>query len=79
MGVFWELPENIFVALKNTQNVEAKRRSGAVPILLLVIPALMTNAYSSLNISQGLNPQPWLLKALVYHSVTSAVCICMTC
>ncbi len=33
----------------------------------------MTGAYSSLDVSQGLNPQPWLLKALVYHSATSAV------
>jgi hypothetical protein len=46
---------------------------GAVAILLLAILALTTGTYSSLNISQGLNPQPWLLKASVYHSATSAV------
>ncbi len=66
----------IFVAPKNAQNAETKRQSGAVPILLLVIPAPTTSAYSSLNILQELNPQPQLLKALVYHSATSAVVTC---
>jgi hypothetical protein len=40
----------IFVAPKNAQNAETKRQSGAVPILLLVIPALTTSAYSSHDI-----------------------------
>jgi hypothetical protein len=62
----------IFVAPKNAQNAETKHQSGAVPILLLVILASITSAYSSLNILKGLNPRPWLLKALVYHSATSA-------
>ncbi len=62
----------IFVAPKNARNAETKRRSGAVPILLLVIPASMTSAYSSLNVLQESNPQPQLLKASVYHSATSA-------
>jgi hypothetical protein len=64
----------IFVAPKNAQNPETKCQAGAVPILLLVIPASTTSAYSSLNFLQELNPQPQLLKALVYHSATSAVC-----
>jgi hypothetical protein len=46
---------------------------GAVPILLLAILASTTGAYSSHDVSQELNPQPQLLKALVYHSATSAV------
>jgi hypothetical protein len=66
----------IFVAPKNAPNAETKRQSGAVPILLLVIPALTTSAYSSLNVSQKLNPQPQLLTALVYHSATS-FCSCV--
>jgi hypothetical protein len=45
---------------------------GAVPLLLLAISASTTGAHSSLDVSQGLNPQPWLLKALVYHSATPA-------
>ncbi len=63
----------IFVAPKNEQNAETKCQSGAVPILLLVILASTTSAYSSLNISQESNPQPQLLKASIYHSATSAV------
>jgi hypothetical protein len=63
----------IFGAPKNAQKAETKRQSGAVPILLLVIPALATSTYSSLKILQELNPRPQLLKALVYHSATSAV------
>ncbi len=63
----------IFVAPKNAQNAETKRQSGAVPILLLVIPASTTSAYSSLKVLQESNPRPQLLKALVYHSATSAV------
>jgi hypothetical protein len=63
----------IFVAPENARNAETKCRSGVVPILLLVIPASMTGAYSSLDILQGLNPQPWLLKTLVNHSATTAV------
>jgi hypothetical protein len=45
---------------------------GAVPILLLALPALMTGTYSSLRVLQGLNPRRQLLKASVYHSATSA-------
>jgi hypothetical protein len=63
----------ILIAPKNAQNAETKHQSGAVPILLLVIPALLTSAYSSLNVLQESNPQPQLLKMLVYHSATSAV------
>jgi hypothetical protein len=62
-----------FGASKNAQNAETKCQSGAVPILLLIIPVLTTGSYSSHNILQGLNPRPWLLKTLVYHSPTSAV------
>jgi hypothetical protein len=63
----------IFVAPKNAKNAETKHWLGAVPILLLAISASTTGAYSSLDVSQESNPQPWLLKALVYHSATSAV------
>ncbi len=63
----------IFIAPKNAPKAETKHWSGAVPILLLVIPASMTSTYSSLNVLQESNPQPQLLKALVYHSATSAV------
>ncbi len=55
----------IFIAPKNAQNAETKRRSGAVPILLLALLALTTSAYTSLCVLQELNPQPQLLKALV--------------
>ena len=55
----------IFVAPKNAQNAETKRRSGAVPIPLLALLALMTSAYSSLGVSRESNPRPQLLKALV--------------
>ena len=54
-----------FVAPKNARNAETKRRSGAVPIPLLALLALMTSAYTSLSVLQELNPQPQLLKGLV--------------
>jgi hypothetical protein len=54
-----------FVAPKNAQNAETKRQLGAVPIPLLALLALTTSAYTSLGVSQELNPQPQLLKALV--------------
>jgi hypothetical protein len=63
----------IFVAPKNARNAETKHRSGAGPIPLLALSASMTSTYTSLGFSQELNPQPQLLKALVYHSATSAV------
>ncbi len=63
----------VFIAPKIAQNAETKRQAGAVPILLLAFLALTTSAYTSLGVSQGLNPQRWLLKASVYHSATSAV------
>jgi hypothetical protein len=53
----------IFVPPKNAQNAESKRQSGAVPILLLALSASMTSAYTSLGVSQELNPRPQLLKA----------------
>jgi hypothetical protein len=62
----------VFVAPENARNAETKRQSGAVLILLLALLASMTSAYSSLGVFQGLNPQHQLLKASVYHSVTSA-------
>ncbi len=46
----------IFVAPKNAQNAETKRQSGAVPIPLLALLALTTSAYTSLGVSQELNP-----------------------
>jgi hypothetical protein len=46
----------IFVAPKNTRNAETKRRSGAVPIPLLALLALMTSTYTSHGVSQELNP-----------------------
>jgi hypothetical protein len=55
----------IFVAPKNARNAETKRQSGAVPIPLLALLALMTSAYTSLGVLQELNPQPQLLKASV--------------
>jgi hypothetical protein len=42
----------IFIAPKNARTTETKRQSGVVPILLLVILALTTSAYSSLNVLQ---------------------------
>jgi hypothetical protein len=63
----------IFVAPKNAPNAETKRWSGAVPIPLLALLALATSAHTSLGVLQELNPRPQLLKALVYHSATSAV------
>jgi hypothetical protein len=50
-------------------NTETKHLSGDVPIPLLALLALTT----STDTLQELNPQPWLRKALVYHSATSAV------
>ncbi len=52
----------VFIAPKNAQNEETKCQSGAVPILLLALLALMTGAYSSLDVSQGLNPNVSYLK-----------------
>ncbi len=46
---------------------------GLYPILLLALLTLMTSPYTSLDVSQDLNPRPQLLKASVYHSATSAV------
>ncbi len=46
---------------------------GLYLILLLALLALTTSAYTSLSVSQDLNPLPQLLNALVYHSATSAV------
>jgi hypothetical protein len=39
---------------------------------------LTTSTYTSLCISQDSNPQRQLLKALVYHSATSAVTVMVT-
>jgi hypothetical protein len=55
----------LFVAPNNAQNAETNRWSGAVPIPLLALLALMTSAYTSLSVLQELNPQPQLLKGLV--------------
>jgi hypothetical protein len=55
----------IFVAPKNAQNAETKRRSGAVPIPLLALSASTTSAYTSLGVLQELNPRPQLIKASV--------------
>ncbi len=55
----------IFVAPKNARNAETKRWSGTVPILLLALSASMSSAYTSLGVSQELNPRPQLLKASV--------------
>jgi hypothetical protein len=46
----------IFVAPKNARNAETKRWSGAVPIPLLALSASTTSTYTSLGISQELNP-----------------------
>jgi hypothetical protein len=64
-GVYSGHYPETFVAPKNAQNAETKRRAGAVPILLLALSASMTSAYSSLGVSQESNPQPQLLKASV--------------
>jgi hypothetical protein len=71
--VYSEHYPRIFVAPKNARSAETKRQSGAILILLLALSALATSAYTSLGVSQESNPQPQLLKALVYHSATSAV------
>ncbi len=70
----------IFVAPKNTQNVETKRWSGAVPILLLALSALATSAYTSLGVLQELNPQPQLLKAsgLPLSHISCALSVLLT-
>ncbi len=60
----------VFVTPKCAWNAETMHQSGAVPILLLAILALMASAYSSLGVLQGLNPQRWLLKASAYHPAT---------
>ncbi len=65
----------VFVAPKNAQNTKTKHQTVAVPILLLALLALMTSAYSSLGVFQGLNPQHQLLKASVYHLATSAIAL----
>jgi hypothetical protein len=53
------------------------RNQGLYPILLLALLALTTSTYTSLGVSQDLNPRPQLFKASVYHSATSAVCCLM--
>jgi hypothetical protein len=63
--VYSEHHPGTFVARKNAKNAETKRWSGAVPIPLLALLALMTSAYTSLGALQELNPRPQLLKALV--------------
>jgi hypothetical protein len=55
----------IFIAPKNARNAEIKRRSGAVPILLIALSASTTSAHANLGVLQELNPRPQLLKALV--------------
>ncbi len=72
MGVFLAPPQNIRCSQKCTK-CRNQVLVDAVSILLLVILASTTGPYFSLDILQGFNPQPWLLKALVYHSATSAV------
>jgi hypothetical protein len=62
----------VFIAPENARNAETKHQSRAVPMLLVAILGPTTSAYSSLGVSQGLNPQHWLLKASVYYSATSA-------
>ncbi len=64
LGVFWKLSRT-FAAPRSTRNAETKRQSGAVPIPLLALLALMTRAYSSLGVSRESNPRHQLLKALV--------------
>jgi hypothetical protein len=71
-GLYSRHYSGVFFNPKNAQKAETKRQSGAVPILLLALLALMTSAYSSLGVLQGLNPQCQLLKASVYHLATSA-------
>ncbi len=46
---------------------------GLYPIIILALSALRTSAYTCLGVSQDSNPRPQLLKASVYHSITSAV------
>ncbi len=70
--VYYRHYPRIFIAPKKPHNAETKCWLGAVSILLLAIWALRTGTYSSLDILQGLNPQPRLHKALAYHSATSA-------
>jgi hypothetical protein len=38
-------------------------------------PTLMIGAYPSFGVLHDLNPQPWLPKASVYHSATSALIV----
>ncbi len=72
-GLYSGQYSKVFVAPKNAWNAETKHQSGAVPILLLTLFALMTSNYSSIGVLQGLNPRRQLLKASVYHSATSAI------
>jgi hypothetical protein len=49
------------------RHVATKHQWGAVPILLLALLISRTSTYSNLGVLQGLNPQPQLLIASVYH------------
>jgi hypothetical protein len=63
-----------YLSLPRTHKMQKPSFSqGLYPILLLALLALTTSAYTSLGVSQELNPQHQLLKASVYHSATSAV------
>ncbi len=55
--------------MKTLGDAETKHWSGAVPVSLLALSASATSA----DTLQELNPRPWLCKASVYHSATSAV------
>jgi hypothetical protein len=63
-----------YLSLLQTHKMQKPSVSqGLSSILLLALSASMTSAYTSLGVFRDLNPQPELLKALVYHSATSAV------
>ncbi len=63
----------IFITSENNKMQKPSISQGLYPILLLASLALMTSTYTSLSVSQDLNPQCQLRKASVYHSATSAV------
>ncbi len=70
------LEYSLLLQLHETQKPSISQ--GLYPILLLALSALTTSAYTSLGVSQDLNPQHQLLKASVYHSATSAVGIILS-
>jgi hypothetical protein len=65
-------PEYLLLLRMHKTQKPASISQGLYPILLLALSASTTSAYTSLGVSQDLNPQRQLLKVSVYYSATSA-------